>query len=160
MESSQYPKRSRPAHLEGVEKGFRSCLYFVTVCTHNRRRILANEPCHALLREAWSLASDFRVGRYVIMPDHVHLFCTPGIMPRATSLSRWVAFWKSWSASRWPQETGKVWQREFWDRQLRTGDSYSAKWLYVRENPVRAGLATHADTWPYGGELNEFSWYE
>ena len=34
-----------------------------------------------------------------------------------------------------------IWQRHFWDTQLRRGESYDQKWDYVMQNPVRAGLA-------------------
>ncbi len=41
---------------------------------------------------------------------------------------------------------------------MRSDESYEEKWLYVRNNPVRAGLVNHADEWPYQGELNVLSW--
>ena len=37
----------------------------------------------------------------------------------------------------------------FFDRVLRNDQNYNQKWEYVRENPVRAGLALRADDWPY-----------
>jgi putative transposase len=46
-----------------------------------------------------------------------------------------------------------VWQRGFFDHLLRGSESYSEKWNYVRENPVRAGLVASADDWPYSGEI-------
>ena len=45
------------------------------------------------------------------------------------------------------------WQKGFFDHVLRSGESYSAKWEYVRNNPVRAGFASNADAWPYLGEV-------
>ena len=36
---------------------------------------------------------------------------------------------------------------------LRSDESYSQKWNYVRENPVRAGLVKSAADWPYQGEI-------
>jgi hypothetical protein len=36
---------------------------------------------------------------------------------------------------------------------LRSSESYSEKWDYVVENPVRAGLVGRADDWPYAGEI-------
>jgi len=36
---------------------------------------------------------------------------------------------------------------------LRSSESYSQKWDYVRENPVRAGLVANADDWPWQGEV-------
>ena len=32
---------------------------------------------------------------------------------------------------------------------LRNDESYGEKWEYVRENPLRAGLVSRADDWPY-----------
>jgi len=89
------------------------------------------------------------VGRYVIMPDHVHIFvCGSGEFV----LSRWVAGLKRAIAVAL-QATGRFWQPSFFDHLLRSDESYSEKWLYVRENPVRAGLAKAAHEWPYQGEI-------
>jgi REP element-mobilizing transposase RayT len=45
------------------------------------------------------------------------------------------------------------WQPGFFDHVLRNDESYTQKWKYVRENPVRAGLVSRADDWPYQGEF-------
>jgi hypothetical protein len=45
------------------------------------------------------------------------------------------------------------WQEGFFDHLLRTNESYSQKWNYVRENPVRDGLVKSAADWPYQGEI-------
>lgn len=96
------------------------------------------------------------VGRYVVMPDHVHFFARArGVdaEPFQTAIGRW----KEWSARRigltsgWP---GGLWQSEFFDHVLRSEESRSAKWNYVRENPVRAGLVMNADDWPYSGFID------
>jgi hypothetical protein len=41
----------------------------------------------------------------------------------------------------------------FFDHLIRSSESYAEKWEYVRENPVRAGLVTSADDWPWQGEI-------
>jgi hypothetical protein len=46
-----------------------------------------------------------------------------------------------------------MWQPGFFDHVLRSDESYSQKWNYVRENPLRAGLARTADDWPFQGEI-------
>ena len=53
-----------------------------------------------------------------------------------------------------------LFQRDCWDRQLRTGESYAQKWAYVRNNPVRKGLVANADDWPYQGRMNILEWHE
>jgi hypothetical protein len=32
-------------------------------------------------------------------------------------------------------------------------ESYAAKWHYVRQNPIRAGLVTNPGDWLYAGEI-------
>jgi putative transposase len=44
-------------------------------------------------------------------------------------------------------------QKGFFDHLLRSSESYSEKWHYVRENPVRAGLVQHWQDWPFSGEI-------
>ena len=71
----------------------------------------------------------------------------------------WMKFWKSHSARFWPYRNHTpVWQREYWDTELRRHESYAAGWDYVEMNPVRAGLVETPEEWPYQGELNELSW--
>jgi len=154
------PDRKRPAHFPLVERFNRSDIIFLTVCTKDRQPVLANAEAQRVLVTAWNEATFFRVGRYVLMPDHLHLFCAPAVQP-VESLVRWIRLWKSLAARRWPEPLArKLWQREFWDTQLRRGDSYSGKWSYVRQNPVRAGLVTKPEDWPYQGELNALPWHD
>jgi putative transposase len=44
------------------------------------------------------------------------------------------------------------WQKGFFDHVLRSPESYAQKWTYVQQNPVRAGLASQPDDWPFQGE--------
>jgi len=109
---------------------------------------------HEFLRAAWLKSTTWLIGRYVIMPDHIHLFCAPGtILPE--SIQTWVAYWKRLAAF---ASGGSLWQKNFWDTQLRQHESYVAKWDYVRNNPVRARLAAKPEDWPYQGELNVLRW--
>ncbi len=99
------------------------------------------------------------VGRYVVLPDHIHLFCALGAYPPTPPLN-WVRYWKSQVAKAVGCGAETLWQKNFWDTQLRRHESYSAKWDYVRNNPVRHGLVSHAEEWPYQGELNPLKWHE
>jgi REP element-mobilizing transposase RayT len=127
-------------------------LFFVTLCTYERRKVLASDAVHkAFVRVATNAYSDHNiaVGRYVIMRDHLHLFVRG---PDDFQLGRWIGMLK--------QSLGKeiatgpvIWQRGFFDHLLRTNESYAQKWNYVRDNPVRAGLLANADDWPYSGDI-------
>ncbi len=153
------PDRHSPIHLPARELFNRPIVIFVTVCTQKRKPILAQADVHELLRKAWTEASMWQIGRYVLMPDHVHLFCAPGSAD-APPLSNWVQFWKSHASRHWPRlHEHPIWQKSFWDTQLRAGESYSAKWEYVRLNLVRKGLVGNPQDWPFAGEINELPWW-
>ncbi len=79
------------------------------------------------------------IDSYVLMPDHAHLIVT--VSDKAT-LSRWVKAFKAFVGNREFQ-----WQESFFDHVLRSDESRSEKWEYIRMNPVRAGLVEHPDDW-------------
>ena len=160
MDSGEHMSRKRPVHLPINERFNRSNIIFVTACSKGRQRVLANEMMHTCVRDAFEVADNYLVGRYMIMPDHIHFFCAPKAYP-PESLKKWVSFWKSQVTRRCDiEEIKPIWQRDFWDRQLRSGESYSEKWAYVRNNPIRANLVKTADKWPYQGELNTLAWHD
>ena len=136
-------------------------VFFVTFCTYQRRKLLAadsvNSAFVAFARHAYT--RNIAVGRYVIMPDHVHFFCRPELGAR--KLSEFIGAWKSWTSRRINALGGPrsataataLWQREFFDHVLRSTESYSEKWNYVFDNPLRAGLVSTAQEWKYAGEI-------
>lgn len=148
------PDRRRPAH--GVRiRSTQPTIVFLTVCTKDRQPWLATAQNHDLLRETWLAATAWRVGRYVLMPDHLHLFAAPG--EPALLLEKWVRYWKSQFTKK-HGESGQRWQTGHWDRRLRSGESYATKWEYVRENPVRHGLVRRAEDWPFWGTVSDLEW--
>lgn len=134
----------------------RQPIYFVTACTAERRPLLANELVHEAFLRFVEQAPDRGawVGRYVLMPDHIHLFVS--LEPDRMGLSAWGGSLKK-GISKVLRERGESsphWQKGFFDHVMRGGESYSQKWDYVRVNPVRAGLVARADDWPYAGEVH------
>jgi putative transposase len=96
---------------------------------------------------------DVAVGRYVIMPDHVHLFVAfPG---HGITLTTWVQSLRNVIGKKLLQLGihKPHWQEGFFDHLLRSQESYSEKWEYVRMNPVRAKLCGASEAWPYQGEI-------
>ena len=135
-------------------------VYFLTVCTHGRKPILTRpKAMDALLRE-WQATKDrhgWLIGRYVVMPDHVHFFCTEQAIGAIRPLPRLMNKWKEWTAKRICEEMAiapPFWQRGYFDHVLRTAESYGEKWAYVRDNPVRAGLAASWEAWPWQGHVD------
>jgi putative transposase len=73
--------RKHPAHHPFVERHNEPIIVFLTVCSKDRKRILASADVVHVLENAWASAESWLVGRYVVMADHVHLFCAPGTIP-------------------------------------------------------------------------------
>jgi putative transposase len=104
-----------------------------------------------LIVDAWQKANVWLAGRYVIMPDHIHLFSAPNTFPMKP-LQQWVKYWKSLASLSWPRPNNyPLWQRDSWDTQLRRHESYDSKREDVINNPVRAGLVKEPDDWPFQG---------
>lgn len=149
--------RKHPAHPAPLERNGRPIIIMVTVCTKIRENMLANPEVHQVLRNVWAKAGNWLVGRYVIMPDHIHLFCRPGVYP-PESLTAWVAYWKS-LFRRAGLFDHLIWQSDIWDTQMRDHRHYADKWAYVKMNPVRKGLVETPAQWPYKGELHLIHWH-
>ena len=137
----------------------KSPIHFLTVCTIHRRTILTDSGIPECLVEAWDASpkiNGWAIGRFVVMPDHVHFFARP--LPGGKPLSSFVRDWKRWTARAIHQASRQeppIWQAEFFDHVLRSTKSYDQKWAYVRENPGRAGLVAHGEDWPYAGECSK-----
>src|SRR5689334_8758234 len=131
-----YQDRKRPVHCQPLAKGNRPTILFVTFCTKNRKPLLARPEAFELILEELTSANHWLVGKFVVLPDHIHLFCSPGIVD-PPPVNKWITFVKSSISKRWPwPNEHPIWESDCWDRQLRSGDSYGGKWEYVKNNPV------------------------
>ncbi len=120
--------------------------YFITInCTPRGTNQLANDRVWDALLESIIFREergDWKWRTILAMPDHLH-----GIVgfPDRFFMKKSVSSWKRWMAS----SQAIDWQRDFFDHRLRSIESAVEKADYIRMNPVRAGLVTHPDEWPY-----------
>lgn len=146
------------SHLTRLERiWINDPIFFITTNTAGRKKILASNVAAAVLTDEWQRARErhgWAVGRYVIMPEHVDFFCTP--CRDAESLSNFMMAWKQWTSKLLSRECrlqSPIWQAEFLDYVLRNEDSYEQRYEYMVKNPVRAGLVSSTDDWPWQGEI-------
>lgn len=144
----------RPPRLDRIFDCYDPPLFFVTACTAKRKPLLTcaavQEAVESYARRALSLRCALR--RYVLMPDHLHLFVQLGA---EVTLSRWMKGLKAALGQALTKSAAiapPIWQEGFFDHLIRHGESYEEKWYYVRENPVRAQLIEHWEDWPWQGE--------
>jgi len=84
------------------------------------------------------------LGSFVLMPDHLHAVVI--VADERLKLSTWMKSLKNTLSN-------TLREKDVLSHILRSGDSYSEKWKYVRENPVRAGLVKAWSDWPFVGEI-------
>jgi putative transposase len=89
----------------------------------------------------------------VVMPDHAHMIVAP-VEDRDLSIGDFAAGFKRLLRKTLGSQDWQ-WQRGCFDRLLRSEGDLGSKWMYVQENPVRAGLVRQAEDWPFYFDLND-----
>jgi putative transposase len=139
--------------------------YFFTVVAYRRQPILCDDTVRAALRTAIEnvrKARPFEIDAWVLLPDHLHCIWT---LPEgdADFSTRWMmikcavslacrddyhhAGWMS--ASRRKHRESTIWQRRFWEHQIRSETDFARHADYIHFNPVKHGHVSHAKDWPY-----------
>lgn len=139
--------------------------YFFTVVTYRRQAILCDEVMRTALRQAIEtvrLARPFLIDAWVLLPDHLHCIWT---MPEGDGdfSTRWMLIKREVSltvrehyersgwltASRRKHRESTIWQRRFWEHQIRDEMDFSRHVDYLHFNPVKHGLSHRVRDWPY-----------
>ncbi len=160
---AQYTKRRLPHFERPWGK------YHVTFSTIERRTL--SPTARQIVFD--SLLYGQREGRYVlfgavVMPDHVHLLLEP--QPRDASTSTPTDFYslteilhsmKSFTAhaiNKAEGTNGAVWEKESFDRLIRSDGDLQEKFAYIAKNPADAGITDAHGEYAYlylGGDLPE-----
>lgn len=89
-----------------------------------------------------------RLGSFVVMPNHVHVLLLPLIPPGKSLKSLKGATARE--ANLLLGRTGEpFWQRESYDRWVRSDEEFSRIALYIEGNPVKAGLVSRAEDYAW-----------
>jgi REP element-mobilizing transposase RayT len=86
---------------------------------------------------------------WVIMPNHVHVLAQ---FLAQYSVAKVVQSWKRFSARQGNVvlgRSGEFWQREYYDRYIRSEQHFSNAVKYIEWNPVKAQLVQTPAQWPY-----------
>jgi putative transposase len=134
--------------------------FFFTVALADRRSRLLVERIDRL-RHTWSVTQSrypFETLAVCILPDHLHAVWS---LPDgdADFGRRWGAIKRLFSAglcaapvrsaSKIAKREKGIWQRRFWEHQIRDDADLDRHVDYVHFNPVKHGLAESVRDWPY-----------
>jgi len=93
-------------------------------------------------------SSEYQLGGWVIMPNHVHLVVDIWERP----LSELVQAWKGKSAreaNRVLRRTGRFWREDYYDTLVRDERHLARAVRYIEDNPVNARMVACARDWPW-----------
>jgi putative transposase len=134
--------------------------FFFTVNLADRRLSLLTEhvdELRAAFRETRQ-RHPFTTDAIVVLPDHLHVVWT---LPEAdanfatrwrlikSTFSRSIPAGESISNSRLIKGERGIWQRRFWEHTIRDEDDFARHVDYIHINPVKHGLVTRVQDWPY-----------
>ncbi len=123
---------------------FQDCVTFVTTVTRNRTPIFTDPAC---AREAVDVLyrvqelHPFLLHGFVIMPDHCHFLLTPSEYVPLSLIMRSYKVSVVWGIGK-----GALWQSRFDARQ--PTDSWKIL-NYIHANPVKAGLVSVPEEYPW-----------
>ena len=139
--------------------------YFFTLVTYRRQAILCEPPIRNALRNAITEVRQkrpFTIDAWVLLPDHFHCLWTlpPGdadysmrwsLIKRKVSLSCGPRFKRQeWiTSSKQKHRESTIWQRRYWEHQIRDESDHQRHLDYIHWNPVKHGHVEHVVDWPY-----------
>jgi len=119
-----------PAHPPPVDINQRPTILHVNVCTKDRERSLDNANAMAALKASWVKSTQWIVGYFMIMPDHIHLFCAPGCHD-PEPVRRWCGYWKRLVGAEMPTLKGGF-QEDCWTHKCAPWNIMSANCNMLR----------------------------
>ncbi|MDB6003995.1 MAG: type site-specific deoxyribonuclease, HsdR family [Prosthecobacter sp.] len=108
--------------------------------------ILRQPACREIVTGALQFfeAKRYHLHSWVIMPNHVHVLMS---LHEAEQLNKVLSSWKSYTANRLNELlhlSGPFWQEDYFDRLVRDADHFVRCVRYIRRNPLKAHLPSHA----------------
>jgi putative transposase len=121
--------------------------HFITFSCHDRKPYLSTPGSKDIFLDSLErtrIQYQFEILGYVVMPEHVHLLLSE---PPNAPLSKALQALKI-SVSRRLSER-PFWQPRYYDFNVFTHYKHVEKLKYMHRNPVKRGLVTHAEDWPW-----------
>ena len=125
--------------------------FFVTCRLIRRRQLLgqAEFACLARVIAERRRKHGFLFTAWVSLPDHWHAILLPRHPLTISEVMESIKVGSTLRINARRNESGLLWQPRFFDRALRTVKEYNEKVQYIHLNPVKAGLASRPEDWPW-----------
>ena len=135
-----------------------ACWFFTVNLANRREQHLLIERIVLLRDVMWKVKRDhpFRIDAMVVLPEHLHAIWTlpPGDADFKTrwalikaGFSRGIPRTEERSASRRSRDERGIWQRRYWEHQIRDEEDFRRHVDYIHWNPVKHGWVTRVVDW-------------
>ncbi len=94
----------------------------------------------------------FRVYGFVIMPEHLHLLVSEpdrGRLANAVQSLKIASAKRTRPARQFEGRSSPLWQKRYYDFNIRDYQQFVDKLRYIHRNPVRRGLVEKPEDWPW-----------
>jgi putative transposase len=144
---------------------FEGGYYFFTVVADGRRPLLTTDLARECLHQSFQKVRSqrpFEIVAFCLLPDHLHCIWRLPQGDNAYSV-RWSLIKHDFtyqylraggreylqSQSRKDRRERGIWQRRFWEHQIRDEHDLQIHVDYIHFNPVKHGLVMDVDEWPW-----------
>jgi REP element-mobilizing transposase RayT len=126
--------------------------YSITKVVQSRLPVLASDETAKILTDSWQYLrtnNRLKLFAFCIMPDHFHLAIC--LMPdiKLSELMKDSGKFTARNLNTLLGTSGQFWQEGFHDHHCRNEHELHELCSYIEHNPVRRGLVTAAELWPY-----------
>jgi putative DNA methylase len=91
----------------------------------------------------------YRLIAWVVMPNHVHMLCTPRQGQSLAGIMHSVKSFTSSEANKMLNRSGRFWQKEYFDRYVRNTRQFAKTVSYIENNPFKANLCERPEDWVF-----------
>jgi putative DNA methylase len=91
----------------------------------------------------------YRLAAWVVMPNHVHMLCTPSAGNSLAEITHSIKSFTSNEANKMLDRAGRFWQKEYFDRFIRNPRQFARTIAYIENNPVKANLCNRPQDWQF-----------
>ncbi|MCP4162418.1 MAG: transposase [Deltaproteobacteria bacterium] len=140
-------------------------LFFFTLVTFKRRPLFKDQICRKALKDSIKKVREkypFEIKAWVLLPEHIH--CIWQLPENEDDVSmRWRLIKSSFTRiikkiyykeeleteSRKKRKESTIWQRRYWEHQIRDQEDYNNHIDYIHYNPVKHKLVKNVKDWEY-----------
>ena len=137
--------------------------YFFTVNTYQRQLVLTQPVFYDAIKESIREVKAnhaFKIDAFVLLPDHIYCIWTLpegdsaysfrwSMIKRLVSQKMRASIKPTLSNSRLKRQELGLWQRRFWEHQIRDERDFEMHVNYIHWNPVKHAYVRIARDWPY-----------